>query len=186
MHQAKLNLILCLYNAGCDETGSWQNAVTSGDAYWLTRGYFSQNATVVIQNYINNAILFDTHLSQRGSTKETLHMDTSKAAEGEGLSKLFGEAHHEGMVISTHVQDFYSSSILALREHYTDDLKTKLILCVGHCNRAQQTHLKSFAKSKKCTKNVILDHKKEYPYVKNAPNGPSSNQWVPPLLCKRL
>ena len=64
--------------------------------------------------------------------------------------------------------DFDSSSILALREHYTDDLKTKLILCAGHCNRAQQTHLKSFAKSKKCTKNVILDldHQKEYPYVK--------------------
>ena len=62
--------------------------------------------------------------------------------------------------------DFYSSSILALHEHYTDDSKTKLILCAGHCNRAQQTHLKSFAKSKKCTKNVVLDHQKEYPYVK--------------------
>ena len=90
-------------------------------------------------------------------------MGTSKAAEGEGLGKLFGEAHHEGMVISNHVQDFGSSSILALHEHYTDESKTKIILC----RRAQQTRLKSFAKSKKCTKTIILFHEKEYPNVKN-------------------
>ena len=67
-----------------------------GAACWLTRG-FSQNATVIIQNYTNNALLYYTHLSQRGSKDETLHMHmgTSKAAE-EGL-KLFKQASNEGM-----------------------------------------------------------------------------------------
>ena len=58
-------------------------------------------------------------------------MGTSKAAEGEGLGKLFGEAHHEGMVTSYHVQDFGSSSILALHEHYTDESKTNYIVQAG-------------------------------------------------------
>ena len=146
------------------ETGSWKNAVTSGDACWLTRGFFSQNATVIIQNYTNNALLYYTHLSQRGSKDETLHMGTSKAAEGEGLNKLFEQASNEGMHISAHVQDNDSSSIVALREHFKDDT-TSVMLCAGHCNRAQQKRLKSFAKSKMCSATFIKDYIKQYPMV---------------------
>lgn len=80
------------------ETGLWKNAITSGDACWLTPGYFSQNAKVTIQ--IMHC--FTINIYHKG---ETLHIGTSKAAEGEGLSKLFEKASKEGMHISTHVQD---------------------------------------------------------------------------------
>ena len=146
------------------EIGLWKNAVTSGDVCWLTRG-FSQNETVIIQNYTNNALLYYTYLSQRGSKDETLHMGTSKAAEGEGLNKLFKQASNEGMHISAHMQDFDSSSIVALREHFKDDT-TSVMLFAGHCNRTQQKRLKLFAQSKKCSAKLIEDDIKQYPTVK--------------------
>ena len=69
------------------------------------------------QNYTNNALLYHKHLSQRGTKEEQneLYMGTSKSAEGVGLTELFGEAFKEGMEISTHVQDFDSSSLLSLK-----------------------------------------------------------------------
>ncbi|KAL5473004.1 hypothetical protein EMCRGX_G027444 [Ephydatia muelleri] len=100
----------------------------------------------------------------RGSKDETLHMGTSKAAEGEGLNKLFEQASNEGMHISAHVQDNDSSSIVALREHFKDDT-TSVMLFAGHCNRAQQKRLKLFAKSKKCSAKFIKDYIKQYPTV---------------------
>ena len=57
-------------------------------------------------------------------------MGTSKSAEGDGLSELFGCALAEGMHISTHVQDLDSSSLLALRN-------TSI-----HCSAAFQSCLK--------------------------------------------
>lgn len=51
-------------------------------------------------------------------------MGTSKTTEGVvGLTDLFVEAFKEGMEISAHVhvQDFDSSSLLSLREHFPDE-----------------------------------------------------------------
>ena len=48
------------------ELGSWERAVTSGDAAWLTRGYHSQNCTFHVRNYMNGAVLYYRHLCQRG------------------------------------------------------------------------------------------------------------------------
>ena len=108
------------------------------DASWLTRGYFSQNAT---QNY---ALLYYKHMSQRGTKEEQneFYMGTSKSAESVGLTELFGEAFKEGMEISTHVQAFDSSSLLSLRKYFPDESKTSVIMCAGHCDRAQQKWLK--------------------------------------------
>ena len=55
--------------------GSWKNAITTADACWLThtRGHFPQNATVFIQNYINNATLFYKHMSQRSYRNTASH-----------------------------------------------------------------------------------------------------------------
>ena len=46
------------------EMGSWKNAITTGDAAWLTRGHFSQNATVIIQNY-ECFIVLQVHVTKR-------------------------------------------------------------------------------------------------------------------------
>ena len=48
--------------------------------------------------------LLHKHMSQRGSNETELHMGTSKSAEGDGLSELFGCTLAEGMHISTHVR----------------------------------------------------------------------------------
>ena len=37
-----------------EEIGSWQNAVTTADGCWLTRGHFSQNFTFIVKNYLKN------------------------------------------------------------------------------------------------------------------------------------
>ncbi len=43
------------------EMGSWENAVTTADGCWLTRGHFSQNCTFIVKNYMKNAILWYGH-----------------------------------------------------------------------------------------------------------------------------
>uniref|UniRef100_A0A1X7UNG4 Uncharacterized protein n=1 Tax=Amphimedon queenslandica TaxID=400682 RepID=A0A1X7UNG4_AMPQE len=48
------------------ELGSFKNAVTCGDAAWLTRGYRSQNATYTLRNYQISGFLYYKYFSQRG------------------------------------------------------------------------------------------------------------------------
>ena len=38
------------------ELRSFKNAVTCGDAAWVTRGYHSQNATYTLRNYQTGAL----------------------------------------------------------------------------------------------------------------------------------
>ena len=51
------------------ELGSWECAVTCGDAAWLTRGYHSQNCTFHVRNYMIGAVLYCDHLCQRVKDK---------------------------------------------------------------------------------------------------------------------
>ena len=67
------------------ELGSWSRAVTSADGTWMTRGFYSRNATFSIRNYFNGALLYRKHLCQSGRdkiVKEELYQGTSKSAEG--------------------------------------------------------------------------------------------------------
>uniref|UniRef100_A0A1X7VKV8 Uncharacterized protein n=1 Tax=Amphimedon queenslandica TaxID=400682 RepID=A0A1X7VKV8_AMPQE len=67
------------------ELGSFNNAVTCGDAAWLTRGYHRQNATYTLQNNQTGGLLYYKHFSHRGKdnvTGEVLFEGTSKSAEG--------------------------------------------------------------------------------------------------------
>uniref|UniRef100_A0A1X7ST43 Uncharacterized protein n=1 Tax=Amphimedon queenslandica TaxID=400682 RepID=A0A1X7ST43_AMPQE len=74
------------------ELGSFKNAVTCGDAAWLTRGYHSQNATYTLRNYQISGLLYYKHFSQRDKddiTREELFKGTSKSAEGFGAEWVF-------------------------------------------------------------------------------------------------
>ena len=53
-----------------NELGSFENAVTCGDAAWLTRGYHSQNATYTLRNYQTGGLLYYKHFSQRGNNEK--------------------------------------------------------------------------------------------------------------------
>ena len=103
------------------ELGSWERAVTSGDAAWLTRGYHSQNCTFHVHNYMNGAVLYYHHLCQRGKdtvVEGDLYQGTSKSAEGYGASIVFEQAKKEGLQIEVHFEDGDSSSPLSLRQYY--------------------------------------------------------------------
>ena len=67
------------------ELGSWGNAVTTGDAVWLTRGFHSRNGTYTIRNFMTGALLYYEHMSQRKTDKVSegkAYPGTSKSMEG--------------------------------------------------------------------------------------------------------
>ena len=51
-----------MYKLGSANLGSYHRAVTTGDGTWLTRGFFSQNHTFTLRNYMNNSLLYVVHL----------------------------------------------------------------------------------------------------------------------------
>ena len=55
------------------ELGSFQNAVTTADGAWLTRGHHSQNFAYQVRNYLTGTLLYYQHLCQRG--KDHLYED---------------------------------------------------------------------------------------------------------------
>ena len=125
------------------ELGSWKHSVTSGDAAWLTRVYHSQNCTFHVRNYMNGAVLYYHHLSQRGKDKVVegdLYQGTSKSAEGYGASIVFEQAKKEGLQIEVHFEDGVSSSPLSLRQYYPE---TVLMLCGGHAAQSHEKQLKT-------------------------------------------
>jgi len=124
------------------ELGSWERAVTCGNAAWLTWGYRSQNCTFHVRYYMNGAVLYYDHLCQRGKDKVTegdLFQGTSKSAEGCGASTVFEHAKKGGLKIEVHFEDGDFSSPLSLRQYYP---KTQLMLCTGHSARSHEKQLK--------------------------------------------
>ena len=90
------------------ELGSWEHAVSSGNAAWLNRGYHSQNCTFHVPIDMIGAVLYDHHLCQRGKdtmVEGDLHQGTSKSAEGCDASKVFEQAKKEGLQIEVHIED---------------------------------------------------------------------------------
>ncbi len=73
-----------------EEMGSWKRAVTCADGTWMTRGWFSKNATFSIRNYFTGGLLYFKHVCQKGRDKiisEELYKGTSKSAEGYAASR---------------------------------------------------------------------------------------------------
>ena len=145
--------------------GSWQRAITTSDGAWLTRGRFSQNCTFTIRNYINNSLLYFVHLSMRGADKDKLYHGTSKGAEGFAASIAFKAAKEEGMHIEVQWQDGDSSSAKSFREHYSDEERSKVMLCGGHVARAHTKQLTELARQKSFTVANQDKYKKKFPGV---------------------
>lgn len=84
------------------ELGSWDRAVTTSDGCWHIRGFFSQNSTFVIRNYLTGALLWYGHVSMRGADsiiEDNLYEGTAKSAEGYLAAVLFQKAREEGCKI---------------------------------------------------------------------------------------
>ena len=79
--------------------GSWKRAVTTSDGCWHIRGFFSQNSTFVIRNWLTGALLWYGHACMKGSDTtipDELYQGTSKSAEGYLAALLFQKAREEG------------------------------------------------------------------------------------------
>ena len=86
-------------NLPSDKLGSWQRAVTTSDGCWHIRGFFSQNGTFVIRNWLTGALLWYGHACMRGSDPiitDELYEGTAKSIEGYLAGILFEKAKEEG------------------------------------------------------------------------------------------
>ena len=151
-----------------EEVGSWRRAITSGDGVWLTRGFFSQNFTFTVWNYLTGGILYYMHLCMRGTdnvVEEPLYPGTAKSAESYAAQKVFERAKAEGMNIEVNWQDSDSSSGKSFLESYPDRSQSRLMLCGGHVNRAHAKQLKETSSMKSFSAGFISKHKKAFPEV---------------------
>lgn len=149
------------------QLGSWSRGVTSADGTWMTRGHHSKNATFSVRNYLNGALLYYAHLSQKGRDKviqEELYQGTSKSAEGYGARLTLKKAKEEGLHIEVHWQDADSSSSNVVAEHFSD---AKVMICGGHAGRAHKKQLENFTKMKSFSNDFKSAHSKRYPQVRD-------------------
>ena len=143
-----------------EEWGSWEKAITVADGTWMTRGFHSKNFTFSIRNYKTGALLFRTHLCQKGQDKlieEELYQGSSKGAEGYAARKLFQQAKEEGMNVALNWQDDDSSTSKAIKEVFP---QAEVLLCRGHEGRSHWKQLKELQKMKKFSETWIKQKEK--------------------------
>ena len=150
------------------ELGSWERAVTTSDGCWHIRGFFSQNSTFVIRNYLTGALLWYGHLSMRGADSivaDKLYEGTAKSAEGYLAAALFKTAQEEGCKILTNWQDQDSSSEKSFREVFGQDTSARVMKCGGHVGRAHGHALKDLKAKKEFTSDYKRKNKEKFPQV---------------------
>ena len=147
--------------------GSWSEAVTCADGIWQTRGFHSKNGTFTIRNYDTGALLYFTHLCQKGHDKTItieLYKGTSKSMEGYGATQLIRKAKEEGLNIKVHWQDADSSASKHVKEYYPD---AEMMIRGGHAGKAHLKQLQSQAKRRKFAETLQKAHRKEFPEIKS-------------------
>ena len=148
-----------------EDFGSWQNAVTTADGCWLTRGHFSQNFTFIVKNYLKNTILFYGHACMQGNDDvidEPLYPGTSKSAEGYLAEKLFQQAKDEGCRVAVNWQDSDSSSVKSVTSVFPS---AQVMYCAGHVGRAHSNQLNDLKGKKVFTKTFIDKYIQVHPTV---------------------
>ena len=151
-----------------DKLGSWQRAVTTSDGCWHIRGFFSQNGTFVIRNWLTGALLWYGHACMRGSDPimtDELYHGTAKSIEGYLAGVLFEKAKEEGCTIEINWQDQDSSSEKSFRAVYTSETSSRVMKCGGHVGRAHAKALKDLKPKKEFDTGYIAKHKDEFPDV---------------------
>ena len=151
-----------------EQLGSWERAVTTSDGCWHIRGFFSQNCTFVIRNWLTGALLWYGHACMRGSDpiiEDGLYRGTAKSAEGYLASILFEKAKEEGCHIEVNWQDQDSSSEKSFRAVYTSQVSSRVMKCGGHVGRSHANALKDIKTKKEFDCGYIAKHKHVFPGV---------------------
>ena len=149
--------------------GSWKRAVTTSDGVWLTRSKFSQNCSFTVRNYMNNALLYFVHVCMRGKVNDIvggeLYQGTAKGAEGYAANIAFQKAKEEDIHIEIQWQDGDSSAAKSFREHFTDETKSRVMLCGGHVARSFTKSLGELVKQKSFSATKQDQHRKAFPNI---------------------
>ena len=151
-----------------DKLGSWERAVTKSDGCWHIRGFFSQNVTFVIRNWLTRALLWYGHACMRGSDPiitQTSSTRVQQSQEGYLAGILFEKAKEEGYTIEINWQDQDSSSEKSFRAAYTSETSSRVMKCGGHVGRAHAKALKDLKPKKEFDTGYIAKHKEEFPDV---------------------
>uniref|UniRef100_A0A1X7UCX7 Uncharacterized protein n=1 Tax=Amphimedon queenslandica TaxID=400682 RepID=A0A1X7UCX7_AMPQE len=136
-----------------EKLGSWQRAVTCGDAVWLTRGSFSRNCTYTVRNYLTGALLYYCHICQKGSDnlcQDDIYEGTSKAAEGFGANEVFKLMVKDQMNVECHIQDGDSTSENVVLKHFP---LCRVLRCGNHVAKNHAIKLDKLRKLKEMTTN---------------------------------
>ena len=150
------------------QLGSWERAVTTSDGCWHIRGFFSQNCTFVIRNWLTGALLWYGHVCMRGTDpiiEDELYKGTAKSAEGYLASILFEKAKEEGCHIEVNWQDQDSSSEKSFRQVYTSEVSSRVMKCGGHVGRSHGNALKELKAKKEFDSGYISKHRHDFPEV---------------------
>ena len=150
------------------ELGSWERAVTTSDGCWHIRGFFSQNSTFIIRNYLTGALLFYGHASMRGCDSiisDDLYQGTAKSAEGYLAGVLFQQAKEEGCKIAVNWQDQDSSSEKSFHSVFGPQTSARVMKCGGHVGRAHGHALKDIKAKKEFTVDFKRKHRECFPQV---------------------
>ena len=150
------------------QLGSWDRAVTTSDGCWHIRGFFSQNSTFVIRNFLTGALLWYGHASMRGCDSiidEELYLGTAKSAEGYLAGTLFQQACDEGCKIEINWQDQDSSSEKSFHCVFGPQTSARVMKCGGHVGRAHGHALKDLKTRKDFTVEYKRKNRKCFPAV---------------------
>ena len=148
--------------------GSWNRAVTTADGCWHIRGFFSQNCTFIIRNWLTGWILWYGHACMRGADpiiQDGLYQGTAKSAEGYLAGILFAQAKEEGCFIEVNWQDQDSSSEKSFRCVYGNETSARVMKCGGHVGRSHANALKQLKSTKEFDTGYINKHKAPFPDV---------------------
>ena len=151
-----------------DKLGSWKRAVTTSDGCWHIRGFFSQNATFVIRNWLTGALLWYGHACMRGTDAiipDELYSGMAKSAEGYLAGVLFAKAKEEGCHIEINWQDQDSSSEKSFRSVYTSETSSRVMKCGGHVGRSHEKALQQLKAKKEFDSGYVSKHKENFPAV---------------------
>ena len=104
-----------------NDLGSWKRTVGTSDGVWPTRGHFSKNGSLIMENYMSSGQSWSGHKCRKGSddiVEEEVYGGMAKSMEGRVAEECYGKATEEGCGVEVVWQNGDSSSSLSVEKHY--------------------------------------------------------------------
>ena len=151
-----------------NDLGSWKRTVGTSDGVWPTRGHFSKNGSLIMENYMSSGQSWSGHKCRKGSddiVEEEVNGGMAKSMEGRVAEECYGKAMEEGCGVEVVWQNGDSSSSLSVEKHYG---KGKVFKCGRHVGRAHGNNVKDLATLKEFPTKMQQDHKQKFQEIQSA------------------